>query len=350
MEAEYRSVNALSDYLYFRSEEAGLSQPRVAVNWMLDALGAAAFEILGRERHGQPLHFVATLPTGLLAADPGDIMRRLAGSDFVCLVTRAPENWPFDRQMAAMLPRALAWCDGNLKRDGELETEQFSASIYERRDLGRPGKGGVDLAAMLAASSRGPADAEPVPPAAPLLADRGTILWTTRAELRYALGAAYSPVRYRAESLPGGLELDPGSGEIRGWFRQVGDFGARITAENATGSSAAAIAFRVTGDAWGAEVHAPAKAVAGIPAEMTFSAFDAAGTLDFIDVSDVTRGKTLDRLVAAEGEKRIWKGTYRPTFREAGPHAVVLRFVRFAPGRAGGYSYVDRVCTIEVVP
>jgi hypothetical protein len=267
MEAEYRGVNALSDFLYFRSEEAGLSQPRVAVNWMLDALGAEQFEILGRERHGRPLHFVATLPTGLFAADPGDVMKRLAGSDFVCLVTRAPENWPFDRQMAEMLPRALAWCEGNLKRDGELGTEQFSASIYERRDLGRPGTGGVDLAAMLAASSRGPADAAAVPPAAPLLSERGTILWTTQADLRYALRAAYSPVRFRADSLPAGLELDHGSGEIRGWFRMAGDFGADITAQNAVGSSAARIAFRVTGDAWGAEARAPAKALAGAPVE-----------------------------------------------------------------------------------
>ena len=351
MAAEYASVNALGDFLYFRSEEAGLSQPRVGVNWVLDSLGAGPLEIVGRERHGRFLHFVATLPTGLLAADPGDVMSRLAGSDFVCLVTRAQANWPFDRQMEAMLPGVRTWCDTNLRRDGGLETEQFSASIYERRDLGRPpGAKGVDLGAMLAASSESRADTSPVPPAPPLFIDRGTILWTTRAELRYELKSAYSPVRYRADSLPGGLEMDAATGEIRGWFRQAGDFSAGITAENAAGSSAARMAFRVTDDAWGAEVDAPERSLAGVPTEIKFLAFDTDGTLDFIDVSDRTTGKGIERLAAREGERRNWQGAFSLGFRAAGPHVVVLRFVRFDPRPAAGYTYKDRSCTIEVSP
>jgi hypothetical protein len=277
-------------------------------------------------------------------------MARLSASDFVCLVTRAPENWPFDRQMAAMLPEARSWCERNLKRDGDLVTEQFSASVYERPGLGRPAApGGVDLAAMLAAGARGRADAAPVPPAAPVLAD-GTFLWTTRAEFRHALRAAYSPVTYRADGLPGGLELDPETGEIRGWFRKAGEYGAGITARNAAGSSTGRISFRVTDEAWNAEIHAPEKAVAGVPIEVRFAAFDAAGTLDFIDVSDVTTGKALGRIAAGDGEKRNWQGACSLTFRDAGPHALALRFVRFDAAGAPGYSFMDRGCTIEVAP
>jgi len=347
---EYRSVNALGDYLYFRSEEAGLSQPRVAVNWMLDGVSAATLEILGRERHGRPLHFVATLPTGLFAADPGDVMKRLAESDYVCLVTRAPENWPFDRQMAAMLPGMRMWCDTNLRRDADLENEHFAAAIYERGDLGRPpGTAGVDLPAMLAASSRGRAYAAPVPPAAPVLSG-GIVLWTTRAELLYTPKAAYSPISYGADGLPGGLEMDGARGEIRGWFPKAGDYSAGIRAVNAAGSSAARIAFRVTDDGWNAEVRAPAKAAAGIPAEVTFSAFDTEGTLDFVDVSDLTTGKAIERLAAGEGEKRNWQGAFGLAVRGAGPHVIVLRFVRFDPRASAGYTFMDRSCTIEVSP
>jgi hypothetical protein len=144
--------------------------------------------------------------------------------------------------------------------------------------------------------------------------------------------------------------MDPVNGEIRGWFPRAGDYAARITATNAAGSSAATIAFRVSAEAWDARVHAPAKAAAGVPAEIAFAAFDSEGTLDFIDVSDLTTGKVLERLPAGEGEKSTWQGVCRPTLLGPGVHAVVLRFVRFRPGGAGSYSFMDRECDVEVSP
>jgi hypothetical protein len=132
----------------------------------VDALSSDVFEVLGRERHGRPMPCVATLPTGLFTADPALVRERLAESDFVCLVTRAPQNWPFDRQMAAMLPEARLWCDAHLKHDADLEDPGFSVSVYERPGMGGPAKG-VDLAAMLAAGRTGPAYAAARPPGVP---------------------------------------------------------------------------------------------------------------------------------------------------------------------------------------
>ena len=139
MEEEYRGVNALGDFLVFRSEEAGLTRPRVAVTWWLDGLNAESFELMSRERHGRQLRFMPMLPTGLLEAEPKAIMDRLGDSDFVCLVTRATASWPFDRQMPAMLPRMQAWCESNMTRDGSLETQEFSVTVFERSGLEKTG-------------------------------------------------------------------------------------------------------------------------------------------------------------------------------------------------------------------
>ncbi len=334
MTSEYRDVNALGDYLYFRSEEAGLSQPRIAVNWVLDALSAEVFEVLGRERHGRPMPFVATLPTGLFAADPALVYQRLAESDFVCLVTRAPQIWPFDRQMASMLPEARTWCDRHLRHDADLQCPGFSVSVYERASLAGPARG-VDLAAMLAAGRSGPAYAPAVPPAAPIFTAPGTVLWTTQAEFSYQVRAAYSPVRFSVQGLPEGVGIDPASGEIRGRFRAAGSYAAVVTAANAAGSAAADVPIHVTDETWGAEVRAPARAAAGAPTEIGFSAFDSGGDLDFIDVTDLTTGKTLDRLVAGEGEKGFWRGSFRTAFSQAGTHNLVLRFVRVDAAKGG---------------
>jgi Putative Ig domain len=347
MTAEYRDVNALGDFLYFRSEEAGLSRPKVAVNWNVDALSSDVFEVLGRERHGRPMPFTATLPTGLFAADPALVRERLAESDFVCLVTRAPQNWPFDRQMAAMLPEARLWCDAHLKHDADLEGPGFSVSVYERPGMGGPARG-VDLAAMLAAGRTGPAYTPARPPVPPVFTPPGTVLWTTKAAFSIGVRAAYGPLRYSANGLPEGLGIDPGSGEIRGWFRKAGTYAAEVTAVNALGSATVDVPIQVTDETWGAVVAPVERAVVGKPVEIGFTAFDSAGSLNFVDVSDLTTGKTLGRLVPGEGEKGVWRGTYRTAFAEAGPHEVLLRFVRLDAAQGGSYVFTDRGFRVEV--
>jgi hypothetical protein len=349
IETEYRDINALGDFLYFRSQESGLSRPNLAVTRVFGGMHAATFEVLGRERHHVPLDFVGLLPTGILPYGPREVMSRLAGSDFVCLVTRAPASCPFDIEMQSMLPEMRKWCDENLRHDGDLDAAEFAASIYERRSLARPRRdGGVSLPAMIAAASRGPAYAASGPPASPFLTSPRTIPWTTEAELRFVLRAAYGPVRFHAKGLPEGLAMDELTGQVRGRFQNAGRFTVAITTRNASGSATEDVTFLVSTRLWDASIDPPSRAVVGEPAAVGFSAFDAGGTLDFIDVTDRNTGRLFVRLPANEDERRNWQGSCQVIFREAGQHRVILRFVRYNPSGEGAYTFVDREFTAMV--
>jgi hypothetical protein len=199
---------------------------------------------------------------------------------------------------------------------------------------------------MLAACASGPAYAPSRPPGPPLFPSEAKVPWTTRADFNYSVRAAYGPVTYSAQGLPEGLALDPGSGEIRGRFRRAGSYVISVRAVNALGSASARLPIEVTGDTWGAVVSAPSVATAGAPVEIGYCAFDGARGLDFIDVSDLTTGKVMDRLAAGEGQKAVWQGAYWPVFAQAGPHDVLLRFVRV--DASGGYVFLDRGFRVDV--
>jgi len=351
LEREFRDVNALGDYVFFRAEEAGLEHPRVAVTWAVDALGADVFRLLGRERHQRVLPFAATLPTGLYSTTPDVVMERLAQSDFVCLVTRAPVNWPFDRQMEALLPVTRGWCDGNLRRVGELNSVGFSTLVYERRSLARPPGGkGVDLPEMIAEAGEGPAYAPAAPPAPPLILVPDTLLWTTQGPLDYAVRTAYSPATLRAPDLPGGLALDPRTGALRGTLARAGSFQATLLAENARGASRRTLTIVVSESPWGAQADPVKDARVNVPVQVGFGAFDAAGQLDYIDVTDLTTATSIGRIVAGEDEHRNWQGACEVTLGAPGRHSVLLRFVRFVPGAMDPYVFVDRLCAVDAAP
>jgi hypothetical protein len=67
-------------------------------------------------------------------------------------------------------------------------------------------------------------------------------------------------------------------------------------------------------------------------------------------VTDLNAGKTIDRLVADESQKRAWLGEYRMTFPNAGSHLVLFRVVRFDPKAAAPYSFEDHSCEVVVSP
>lgn len=346
-----RTINALSDYVFFRAEEAGLSQPRVAVTWLLESLSAESFQLLGYERHQRYVPFTATLPTGLFATDEANIGHGLGDSDFVCLVTRAQAFWPFDRQMAERLPQTRAWCDAHLNHVGNLDTDAFEASIYERRTLRRPAGSAVALASMVDAGSRGSADANAVPPAAPVFVSPTLVLGSTAVEFRSPVPfAAYSPITYRVTGLPAGLMFDGGAGQIRGRSERTGDFVAKITASNLRGATSKDLRLHIEDHPSFAFVEAPKTIGRNIPVTIDFGAFDSAGQLDFIDVTDLSAGKTLDRLAADENQKQTWLGDYRVAFPKAGSHQILFRVVRFDPTAPAPYSFEDHSFEIEVSP
>lgn len=346
-----RTINALSDYVFFRAEEAGLSQPRVAVTWLLESLSAESFQLLGYERHQRYVPFTATLPTGLFATDEGNIGPALVDSDFVCLVTRAQALWPFDRQMAARLTQNRAWCDAHLNHVGNVDTETFSASIYERRTLGRSPRSGVALASLIDAGSRGPADANAVPPAAPVFISPTLVLGSTAADVQSPVPlAAYSPITYQVTGLPAGLRFDRDAGQIRGRSGRTGDFVAKITASNPRGATSSDLRLHIEDRPSFAFVEAPKTIRRNIPVTIAFGAYDSAGQLDFIDVTDLSAGKTLDRLAADENQKQTWMGDYRISFPNVGSHLLVFRVARFNPKAAAPYSFEDHSCQIAVSP
>jgi len=97
-------------------------------------------------------------------------------------------------------------------------------------------------------------------------------------------------------------------------------------------------------------VSAPGSCAAGAPVEIGFGAFDSAGKLDFLDVTDLTAGKQLGRLEAAPDQKQAWTGKYRLSFERPGPRTILLRFVRFDGAAREPYSFLDKRWTVEVRP
>jgi hypothetical protein len=344
--SEYRDLNALADFLYFRSQEAGIEQPFVAVTAMSDGLNADAFRILGYERHGKMLPFGVMFPTSILEIPRTAVFDRLSKSDFVCVVTRFAAAWPIDRQMALMTPDLLRWCDANLSHDGEIDTNEFAASIFERKDMGHLDSP-VGLGEYLAAGKSRALDEAAPPPAKPYVSRGAPVLWASGPAIHYKVKVAYSPYSLSAVDLPKGMSLDSENGELTGSFPAPGDFTARLRATNERGSSEVVVPFRVVETNWTAEVGAPRKPVTGVPTKIDFTAFDARGTLDFIDITDLTESKVLARLEARDDQRVTWQGSYRFSFVKAGPHQVLVRTVRYDP-KDGTYTYIDREFTVDV--
>jgi len=346
MRSEYRDLNSLADFLYFRSQEAGIERPLVSVTAMSDGLNADAFRILGYERHGKMLPFAVMFPTSILEVSRAAVFDRLSKSDFVCVVTRFPAAWPIDRQMASMRPELTRWCDGNLIHDGDIETKEYAASIYERKDMDRPDSP-VSLATYLAAGRSRALDQAAPPPAKPFVAGGAPVLWASGTPLHYKVKVAYSPYTLAAVDLPRGLSLDSESGELTGSFAEPGDFSAKLRATNSVGPSEVTVPFRVIASDWTADVAPPQSAKPGLPTRIDFTAFDASGTLDFIDITDLTESKVLARIEARDDQRVTWQGSYRFAFGREGPHRLIVRTVRYEP-KAGAYTYIDREFTVVV--
>jgi hypothetical protein len=150
--------------------------------------------------------------------------------------------------------------------------------------------------------------------------------------------------------LPAGLSFDPQSGELRGRFSQEGTYPVPLSAQNARGLTRRTVEIQVTGRPWDAQVDPRAGARAGAAVGIGFAAFDAQGMLNYIDVTDLTTGTSLGRIAAGENERRNWQGAFEVALGGAGRHSVLLRFVRFEPGVREPYTFVDRLCRVDVSP
>jgi hypothetical protein len=209
---------------------------------------------------------------------------------------------------------------------------------------------GVTLDRLVEADSAGPADEPAMPPAPPAFPPPLIALGTPNAEFGFPLSAAYSPVRFLVSGLPEGLAFDPASGEIRGRVAAAGGFTARITASNPAGETTADLAIQIKDERFFAILTAPASCAVGSPAQVRFQAYDATGDLDFIDVTDLTAGRQLDRLVVAGDERERWNGRYVLSFDTPGPRSLLFRFVRYDREARPAYTFIDRRCDFKVSP
>ncbi len=349
--ADSRKLDAIVDYLYYRTQECGLRHPRVAVTLVSGALNADAFSVIGYERHRRWMGFTPTLPSGPFEVAPGTVEHLLEQSDFVFLLGTDDTVLPFDRQMMRRFAQTRSWCDSHLTHRADLEALGFSVSAFERPKLAQlRGHGAVDLAAMLAGPSSAAGFRAPAPPEAPFFATPPRFLISSDTEFAVRLEGAYTPVRYAASGLPDGLVLEPRSGILRGRVGRPGTYSARVAAANSAGAVSSDLVLTVEKDRFLAAVEGPPSAATGHPVDLTYQAFDAESRLDFIDITDLSTGQALERLPAGEYDHQAWQGLYRITFSQPGVRHLSFRFVRFDPDAKEPYSFVDVVREIAVAP
>lgn len=85
------------------------------------------------ERHRVWMPFRMTLPLGLSRAPQALILERMQESDFMFLTESGPIiDYPWDRELRAMLPRTRAWCDAHLRKVGTYEIFGRRIVLYER--------------------------------------------------------------------------------------------------------------------------------------------------------------------------------------------------------------------------
>lgn len=141
-EAELRHVSRFGEVISSRAYAAGVTSPRVAVDQVTDALDGQILRVTTYERTGKWVPFEMMLPTGIAEPTEEDVMDRLKLSDFVFVTTAAPQaNYPYDRKLAALSPKVLAWCAAEL-----VEVERFSLYgsqfvLYERPSTPRVAAG-----------------------------------------------------------------------------------------------------------------------------------------------------------------------------------------------------------------
>lgn len=143
--AELRQVNAIADRLFARVKAMPLRSgersphPRVAVDYITDALDAQVLRVFIYERKRRLIPFEMTLPISIAEPPEAEVMSRLARSDFVFLTEGgAAANFPFDRKLIAMRPQLQAWCEANLRVAERFTFQSRRMVLYQRRDIPLP--------------------------------------------------------------------------------------------------------------------------------------------------------------------------------------------------------------------
>lgn len=348
-EADARVVNALVDYLRERADASGVESPRIAATLTSDALDAGIFNVVGYERHGTWPGLRQTLPTGLFGITADAIRQGLGQSEFILLMKREAVTYPFDRDSLAASGQSLAWC-----REHAVEVARFAVAgtqvaVFEHdlpaipASVPRP-----DLNAMVQRSTPEPDGGTPLPPGPPLVASELHLLLPAGRPFHQRLPAGYRPVTFLAGPLPPGLSLSL-DGDLTGRVGPGRTGAIRLRVTNARGSATTLLTLIPSSEAFDAGAWCPPEARAGADFALECDAIDAAGQLNFVDITDLTDSLVLARLEAALDSREIWHRRASLALRRPGVHRLNLRFVRYDPA-GKQYAFTDRNLEITIVP
>jgi hypothetical protein len=322
-DAEFASdalqINALADQIFAAARASGVAEPRVSVDRITDCFDGTTLRVICYERHKVWVPFIMELPTGVSEPSESAILDGMVQSDFVIATEGGPPGpWPYDRKTFALRPKILGWCDANLQLDGHYTIFGQHVNLYSRRET------------------------------APQLPASHHLLGSTIGDFSFCVKISPGPVKFVAKGMPPGLQLDEVSGWIRGRPLQIGTYTARVTAENSSGSIACDITFQFESSAFFAAANAPTSCIPGESVDVEYGAFDSGGQLDFIDVTDQTTGKLLERLSPGPEQRKNWEGHCKMILSLAGRHLINLRFVRLNPGEKDPYAFLDKSFEISV--
>lgn len=132
--AELRQVNTVADYIFDQSTAAHLAGPRVAVDYITDALDAQVLRVICYERHHVWRDLDMRLPTGIAEPDAALVRERIAESDFIFLADDdAPlGSFPYDRKLAELRPELRVWCRMHMRPAMHFSFSGHAITLYER--------------------------------------------------------------------------------------------------------------------------------------------------------------------------------------------------------------------------
>lgn len=175
------------------------------------------------------------------------------------------------------------------------------------------------------------------------------ILWSNDAYFYVVLPRGRDPSSLRVEGLPRGLFLDRGCGAIRGIAREPGACAATILTRGDQGWMPHPLELEFRHGELLTRLTAPHSVPANVVVDIRFAAFSSHGTLDFIDVTDLTTGTLVTRLEATPQQRCRWEGSVAFSSARPGMHALGFRFVCCDRAHKGSYRFEDHVGQVLVV-